>query len=88
MSTTTMRAAVLTAPGLENLRVVDLPVPEPAPGWVRIRVMAFGLNRSEYHSVTGQAGGMSYPRVLGIEAVGVVDLDPDGALPEGPRSPR
>lgn len=45
--------------------------------------MAFGLNRSEYHSVTGQAGGMSYPRVLGIEASGVVDLDPDGALAPG-----
>ncbi|SHJ29445.1 NADPH:quinone reductase [Actinomyces denticolens] len=80
---TTMRAAVLSAPGIENLSVRDVPVPRPGPGQVRIRVMAFGLNRSEYHSVTGQAGGMSYPRVLGIEAVGVVDLDPDGAWPPG-----
>lgn len=79
----TMRAAVLTAPGIENLAVTDLPVPQPQPGWVRIKVMAFGLNRSEYHSVTGQAGGMSYPRVLGIEASGVVDLDPDGVLAPG-----
>ena len=75
MTTATMRAAVLTAPGIDNLHVTDLPVPSPRPGWVRIRVMAFGLNRSEYHSVTGQAEGMSYPRVLGIEAAGVVDLD-------------
>ncbi|GGO97053.1 zinc-binding dehydrogenase [Actinomyces gaoshouyii] len=79
----TMRAAVLTGIGVENLRIVDLPVPEPAPGWVRIKVMAFGLNRSEYHSVTGQAEGMTLPRVLGIEAVGVVDLDPDGTLAPG-----
>lgn len=79
----TMRAAVLTAPGIENLAVTDLPVPRPQPGWVRIKVMTFGLNRSEYHSVTGQAGGMSYPRVLGIEASGVVDLDPDGVLAPG-----
>ena len=78
MTTATMRAAVLTAPGIDNLRVTDLPLPAPRPGWVRIRVMAFGLNRSEYHSVTGQAEGMSYPRVLGIEAAGVVDLDPEG----------
>lgn len=78
-----MRAAVLTAPGIENLHVADVPVPQPAPGWVRIKVMAFGLNRSEYHSVTGQAGGMSYPRVLGIEASGVVDLDPEGRLAPG-----
>lgn len=86
MSTTppaTMRAAQLTALGIENLRVLDLPVPEPAPGWVRLKVMAFGLNRSEYHSVTGLAEGMVLPRVLGIEACGVVDLDPDGILAPG-----
>ena len=79
----TMRAAVLSAPGLDNLRVKDLPVPVPPEGWVRIRVMAFGLNRSEYHSVTGQAEGMTYPRVLGIEAAGVIDLDPAGELAPG-----
>jgi len=78
-----MRAAVLSAPGLDNLRVKDLPVPVPPEGWVRIRVMAFGLNRSEYHSVTGQAEGMTYPRVLGIEAAGVIDLDPAGELAPG-----
>ncbi|MCL3778049.1 zinc-binding dehydrogenase [Actinomyces sp. 186855] len=78
-----MRAAVLTAPGLDNLTVTDLPLPEPGPGQVRIKVMAFGLNRSEYHSVTGQAGGMSHPRVLGIEASGVIDLDPEGVWAPG-----
>ena len=83
MTTATMRAAVLTAPGIDNLRVTDLPLPAPRPGWVQIRVMAFGLNRSEYHSVTGRAEGMSYPRVLGIEAAGVVDLDPEGVLAPG-----
>ena len=56
----TMRAAVLSAPGLDNLRVKDLPVPAPPEGWVRIRVMAFGLNRSEYHSVTGRAESPSH----------------------------
>ncbi|SDM98438.1 zinc-binding dehydrogenase [Actinomyces ruminicola] len=79
----TMCAAVLTAPGIENLHVTEVPVPQPRPGWVRLKVMAFGMNRSEYHSVTGQAGGMSYPRVLGIEASGVVDLDPEGQLAPG-----
>ena len=79
----TMRAAVLSAPGLDNLRVKDLPVPVPPEGWVRIRVMAFGLNRSEYHSVTGRAEGMTYPRVLGIEAAGMIDLDPAGELAPG-----
>ncbi len=79
----TMRAAVLSGPGIENLAVQDVAVPGPGPGQVRLKVMAFGMNRSEYHSVAGLAGGMSYPRVLGIEATGVVDLDPDGILVPG-----
>src|SRR3954463_4960729 len=46
--TASMRAVVLDAPGPpEALRIRDLPVPEPRPGWVLIRVKAFGLNRSE-----------------------------------------
>lgn len=78
-----MRAAVLAAPGLDNLTVTTLPLPEPGPGQIRLKVMAFGLNRSEYHSVTGQAEHMTYPRVLGIEAVGVIDLDPAGVWAPG-----
>ncbi len=78
-----MRAAVLSGPGIENLAVREIPMPEPQPGQVRLKVMAFGMNRSEYHSVAGMADGMSYPRVLGIEATGVVDLDPDGVMAAG-----
>ncbi|MEJ2852193.1 MULTISPECIES: zinc-binding dehydrogenase [unclassified Saccharothrix] len=77
-----MRAVVLSGPGpVENLSVVELPVPEPAEGWVRIRVRAFGLNRSELHSRLGLAEGMVFPRVPGIEATGEVDSDCD--LPRG-----
>ena len=77
----TMRAVVLDTPGpVENLQIRDLPVPEPSPGWVRIKVRGFGLNRSELHTRLGLAQGVTLPRVLGIEAVGVVDLDPSGDL--------
>ena len=80
----TMLAARLSEPGsIDNLRVVELPVPTPPEGWVRLKVMAFGLNRSEYHSVHGMAEGMTFPRVLGIEASGVIDLDPEGTLEPG-----
>lgn len=80
----TMRAVVLDGPGpVERLRVVRLPIPQPAPGWVRIKVAAFGLNRSELHTRLGLAQGVTFPRVLGIEATGTVDLDPDGVLPPG-----
>ena len=80
----TMLAARLSEPGsINNLHVVELPVPAPPEGWVRLKVMAFGLNRSEYHSVHGMAEGVTFPRILGIEASGVIDLDPEGILAPG-----
>ncbi|MFJ6567706.1 zinc-binding dehydrogenase [Streptomyces sp. NPDC091292] len=80
----TMRAVVLDAPGPpEALRVRRIPMPEPGPGRVRIKVEAFGLNRSELHTRLGLAEGVTFPRVPGIEAVGVVDTDPDGLLEPG-----
>jgi NADPH:quinone reductase-like Zn-dependent oxidoreductase len=70
-----MRAVVLTEPGpVENLAIRELPLPVPPPGWVRIAIRAFGLNRSELHTRLGLAEGVTFPRVLGIEAVGVVDV--------------
>ena len=69
-----MRAVVLSGPGpVEPLEVKDLPIPEPPPGWVRIAVKAFGLNRSELHTRLGYAEGVTFPRVIGIECAGVVD---------------
>ena len=80
----TMRAIVLDAPGPASaLTIRDLPVPEPEPGWVLIRVHAFGLNRSELHTRLGLAEGVSFPRVLGIEATGVVRRCPGGEFAEG-----
>ncbi|MDD9205870.1 alcohol dehydrogenase catalytic domain-containing protein, partial [Georgenia sp. 10Sc9-8] len=75
-----MRAAVLEQPGpVTNLHLRELPLPAPAEGWVRIRVHAAGLNRSELHTRLGLAGdAVTLPRVLGIEATGVVDADPSG----------
>ena len=79
-----MRAVVLDAPGPpEALAIRDLPVPEPQPGWVLIEVRAFGLNRSELHTRLGLAQGVTFPRVLGIEAVGVVAAAPGGEFEPG-----
>jgi NADPH:quinone reductase len=81
----TMRGVVLTGPGpVENLELRELPVPEERPGWVRIKVRAFGLNRSELHLRLGFAeGDVPYPIVPGIEAVGVVDAAPESDLEVG-----
>ena len=59
--------------GPEVLEIEELPRPEPRAGWVRIRVRAFGLNRSEMYTRQGHSPSVQFPRVLGIECVGVVD---------------
>lgn len=81
----TMRAVVLDdAPAPpEALRIRELPVPTPSPGWVLIRVTAFGLNRSELHTRLGLADGVTLPRVLGIEATGIVAAAPGGEFSPG-----
>src|SRR6059058_1648437 len=82
--TATMRAVVLDAPGPpEALRIRGLPIPQPQPGWVLIRVKAFGINRSELHTRLGLAQGVTLPRVLGIEAAGVVAAAPGGEFEPG-----
>ena len=79
-----MRAVVLDGPGPpERLEIRDLLIPDERPGWVRIRIEAFGLNRSELHTRLGLAEGVTFPRVLGIECAGVVDAAPDTEFEPG-----
>ncbi|WP_029137479.1 zinc-binding alcohol dehydrogenase family protein [Nakamurella lactea] len=81
-----MRAVVLDGPGSADALVVRrLPIPDPAPGWVLIRVRAFGLNRSELHTRLGLAEGVTFPRVPGIEATGEVVACPGGEFAAGQR---
>ena len=61
----------------------ERPIPEPETGWVLIAVKAFGLNRSELHTRLGLAEGVEFPRVLGIEASGVVAACPGGEFEIG-----
>jgi NADPH:quinone reductase-like Zn-dependent oxidoreductase len=79
-----MRAIVIDAPGPpEVLQQRLVPVPGPVPGEVLIRVRAFGLNRSELHFRQGVASSGSFPRIPGIEAVGVVERAPGGEFAAG-----
>lgn len=81
-----MRAVVLDAVPAppEALVVREVPVPQPEPGWVLIKVKAFGVNRSELKTRLGFADAdVTLPRVPGIEAAGVVAACPGGELPGG-----
>ncbi|MXU64252.1 NAD(P)-dependent alcohol dehydrogenase [Oceanomicrobium pacificus] len=82
-----MKAAVHDAyGGPEVLRLDDLPVPEPKPGEIRIRVMATTVNRTDCGFraatpfITRAFTGLTRPkfRVLGNEVAGIVDKLGDG----------
>jgi NADPH:quinone reductase-like Zn-dependent oxidoreductase len=81
---TTMRAAVcVRAGGPEVLEIRELPVPAARDGWSLVRVKGAGLNRSELRTRQGHSPNVTFPRVLGIECVGVVAASTDPGLPEG-----
>jgi alcohol dehydrogenase, propanol-preferring len=67
----TMRAYRMLAPGVAQL--VEVPVPEPGPGQVRIDVVAAGLCHSDLHVVDGgAAASWRLPFTLGHEVCGTV----------------
>lgn len=79
-----MKAAVLYQPGgPENFVIEERAIPTPNAGQVSVRVRAFGLNRSELMTRKGFSPDVKFPRVLGIELVGEVEIDPSGAFQRG-----
>jgi NADPH:quinone reductase-like Zn-dependent oxidoreductase len=76
--TATYRAVVLTGKGgptaLDVLKVVTLPVEEPGPGQVRVRVRAAGVGSTDFLVVGGSYRyAPEIPFVPGYEIAGVVD---------------
>ena len=67
-----MLAMVLARPG-EPLRAVDVPVPEPDRGQIRIEVNACGVCRTDLHVVDGDLPDPKLPIIPGHEIVGRVD---------------
>ncbi|MFZ1813403.1 MAG: zinc-binding alcohol dehydrogenase family protein [Rhizobiaceae bacterium] len=79
-----MKAAVIReAGGPEVLKLETRPVPTPKEGEVLIRVKAFGLNRSELFTRHGHSPNVAFPRILGIEATGIVEAAPGGEFKPG-----
>src|SRR5260221_4367152 len=79
-----MKAAVIReAGGPEVLKIESRAIPTPQSGEALIRVKAFGLNRSELFTRQGHSPGVKFPRVLGIEAVGLVEEAPGNEFQKG-----
>ena len=71
----TMRAMQLAAPAPvaeAPLRFVELPVPEPGPGQVLLRVLACGVCRTDLHILEGELPPHRSPVVPGHQIVGEV----------------
>jgi propanol-preferring alcohol dehydrogenase len=67
-----VRALVLTAPG-RPLEERELPMPEPGPGEVLVRVAACGVCRTDVHIADGELLEPKLPLVLGHQVVGRID---------------
>ena len=71
-----MRAMLLEKPrpAEENpLRLAELPLPDPAPGEIRVRVRACGVCHTDLHIVEGDLPLPKLPVVPGHQIVGTVD---------------
>jgi NADPH:quinone reductase len=79
-----MKAIVIDEPGgPEVLKIREIPRPSPQEGWVLIKIKAFGLNRSEMYTRQGHSPFVRFPRVLGIECVGIVEEAPGTSFQAG-----
>ena len=67
--------AVTFDPAIDRFAVRDLPVPEPGPGAVRVRVEACGLNPVDAKIIywKGAAVDMNANWVPGLDVAGVID---------------
>src|SRR2546430_8621444 len=73
--------AVQVPRGGGRLEPVERDIPEPQPGWVRIKVDACGVCHSDSLVKEGLWPGIEYPRVPGHEVIGVVDRVGEQAKP-------
>ena len=67
----TAKACVLVAPN--RVETWDVPIFDPPAGGAMVRVVAGGVCGSDVHIMTGEAGVMPFPIILGHEGVGRVE---------------
>lgn len=54
----------------QELQITEVPIPIVKPGWVLVKIRAFGINRSEMFTRQGHSPSVQFPRIMGIECVG------------------
>ena len=73
-----MKAVVVRKAGDSNvLELIQVDKPQVKSGWSLVKVMGFGINRSEIFTRQGLSPSVTFPRILGIECVGVIEETTD-----------
>ena len=57
----------------DPFQLVELDIPEPPSGSVRIKVQACGICHSDEYAKEGSRPGIQYPRIPGHEIAGIID---------------
>lgn len=84
--TGSMKAVILTKPTqAEDVALTDCPVPQVRPGWVLVKIKAFGMNHSEQILRLSeiQAEYIQKPIIPGIECVGEIADSSDSHFRNG-----
>lgn len=75
-----MKAVVIYEPGgPEKLIYTEVPTPKVKPGWSLVEVKGCGINHSEIFTRQGLSPTVTFPRIPGIECVGIIaeSTDPE-----------
>lgn len=86
MISKTMKAVILSEPTpAEQVRLTEVPIPQVRPGWVLVKVRAFGLNHSEQILRLNeiQADYINKPIIPGIECAGEIADPSDSRFQKG-----
>jgi alcohol dehydrogenase, propanol-preferring len=70
------------------LVLTELPIPDPGPGEVRLRVITCGVCHTDLHTVEGDIHPPSLPITPGHQVVGIIDALGAGLEALGPTGPK